>query len=89
MKPITCLVGATVAVALVACQPIPIDVQVDCADWNTQSFFEAAETSDVTRCLQEGADLQARDDDGFTPLHMAAFVGNAQAIVPPLISWTE
>ena len=52
MKPITCLVGATVAVALAACQPMPIDVQVDCADWNNAFFFDEAEAPDVTRCLQ-------------------------------------
>ena len=80
MKPITCLVGATVAVALTACQkPIPMDAQVDCADWNTEAFFEAAEVSDVTRCLQADADLNVRDEYGATPLHLAAFY-SAEAV---------
>ena len=41
MKPITGLVANIVAVALTACQkPIPMDAKVDCADWNTEAFFE-------------------------------------------------
>ena len=76
MKPIARLVVATVGVALVA----PAHAQVDCADWNTKSFFETAEVSDVTRCLQAGADLEARGGGGTTPLHVAAAIGNAEAI---------
>ena len=77
MKPITCLVAATVAVALA----IPAHAQVDCADWNTEAFFEAAVVSDVTRCLQAGADTDVRNDDGGTPLHMAALGGSAEAVM--------
>ena len=44
MKPSTCLIAATVAVAITACQN-----PIDCADWNTGAFFEAAEVSDVAR----------------------------------------
>ena len=68
MKPRTCFVAVYVALALVA----PAHAQIDCAAWNTKSFFLAAEVSDVTRCLQEGADLEARGCDGLTPLHWAA-----------------
>ena len=64
-KSITIIVAAVVAVALAA----PAHAQVDCADWNTGAFFEAAEVSDVTRCLQVGADLEARrDGSGYTPV---------------------
>ena len=76
MKPIARLVVATVGVALVA----PAHAQVDCANWNTKSFFETAEVSDVTRCLQAGADLETRNAGGATPLHVAAAVGNVEAI---------
>ena len=76
MKPIARLVVATVGVALVA----PAHAQIDCAAWNTKSFFLAAEVSDVTRCLQTGMDPEARSESGYTPLHWAASSGNAEAI---------
>ena len=77
MKPITCLVVATVAVALA----IPAHAQVDCADWKTQDFFEAAVVSDVVRCLEAGADLEARTGkSGSTPLHHAALSGAAEVV---------
>ena len=67
MKPINCLVTATVAVALA----VPVQAQVDCANWNTRDFFKAAEVSDVIRCLEAGADPMARSLHGGTPLHWA------------------
>ena len=51
-------------------------VEVDCADWDTAAFFEAAEASDVIRCLQEGADPNARGESGDSPLHRAALSGS-------------
>ena len=76
MKPITCLLAVTASLALAA----PVHAQVDCSDWNTAVFFEAAEVSDVTRCLQAGANLEARDGSGYTPLHWAAHFGNVEAV---------
>ena len=77
MKPINCLVTATVAVALA----VPVQAQVDCADWNTAAFFKAAEVSDVTRCLQADGNLKARDGlSGFTPLHFAARSETGKAV---------
>ena len=77
MKPRTCFVAVYVALALVA----PAHAQIDCAAWNTKSFFLAAEVSDVTRCLQAGADLEARGAGGHTPLHTAALGGTAEAVM--------
>ena len=57
-----------------------VQAQIDCADWNTEAFFKAAEVSDVTRCLQAGADANALAVGGYTPLHVAAFLGRAEAI---------
>jgi ankyrin repeat protein len=40
--------------------------------------LEAAALGDVEKL--HGADLSARGDDGFTPLHLAAFFGGADAV---------
>ena len=61
-------------------EPTPAPAQVDCADWNTAAFFAAAKLSDVTRCLQAGADLETRDRRGETPLHFAVIVENDEAV---------
>ncbi len=69
--------AATVAVALAT----PVHAQVECANWNTASFFEVAKVSDVTRCLrEEGAVPVARDSLGNTPLHSAAPWGTAETV---------
>ena len=76
MKPITCLAVVTASMVITT----PVHAQVDCADWNTEAFFEAAGVSDMTRCLQAGANPMARDEDGSTPLHSVAYGGPAEAI---------
>ena len=76
MKPRTCFVAVYVALGLAA----TLHAQADCADWNTGAFFEDAEVSDVTRCLQSGLDPQERNEFGNTPLHEAANAGHAETI---------
>ena len=76
MKPRTCFVAAYVALGLAA----TLHAQADCADWNTEAYFEAAEVSGVTRCLQAGMDPEARSESGYTPLHWAARFGKSEAI---------
>ena len=55
-------------------------LQSDCAAWNSEAFFETASAGDVRACLRAGADPEARDKDGSTPLHWAASEGHAGAI---------
>ena len=45
----------------------------DCDDWNTGEFFKTATAAEVTGCLQAGADPNARDEHGSTPLHWAVY----------------
>ena len=76
MKPITCLVAATVAMALV----VPVHAQVDCTDWNTTNLFKAAEVSDVIRCLQAGSGPERACRRRPHPLYRAALVGTAEVV---------
>ena len=46
--------------------------QLNCAGWNTTAFFKVAEASEVTRCLEAGADLNAGSPGGWMPVHVAA-----------------
>ena len=46
--------------------------QADCTRWNTGGFFKVATGPDVMRCLGQGADIEAQDKIGWTPLHNAA-----------------
>ena len=72
------LIAIIVAVALAP----PVQAQVDCADWNTAEFFEAADVADVTHCLEVGADPNAGASSySYTPLHMTARRGDAEAVV--------
>lgn len=43
-----------------------------CGYWHTSSFRRAATPEDYARCLEEGADVFARDQHGNTALHGAA-----------------
>lgn len=56
-----------------------------CEGWLTYQFWHNAGVEDVTRCLDAGADVGARDKAGVTPLHWAAGRGDADT-VPLLIA---
>ena len=58
---------------------------IDCANWNSNEYFEAATAAGVTDCLRSGADLEARAEDGSTPLHVAAVHTANPAVITALL----
>lgn len=54
---------------------------VNCENWGELSFFTNADIADVNRCLQTGADPNARGERGSTPLARAVIEGNAETVV--------
>ena len=57
----------------------------DCENWNTKEFFQTATPKAVTACLQAGADLNARNEDGETPLHVATAANQKPAAITMLL----
>ena len=65
----------------------PARASMDCSEWNTQEFFEAATASDVTACLAAGSDVAAQDNDySATPLHWAAWLNEDRAVIEALLA---
>ena len=58
---------------------------IDCANWNSNEYFEAATAADVTDCLRSGADPKARSEGGLTPLHWAAWFNENPAVIAALL----
>ncbi|MBC6439818.1 MAG: ankyrin repeat domain-containing protein [Rhodospirillales bacterium] len=54
--------------------------QVVGCDWTDWAFWDGADLPDVERCIAAGADIRARDEDGWTPLHVAARDGTAESV---------
>ena len=74
------------AAAVFALAAPAVHAQANCADRDLSGdFFEAAEVEDVTRCLDGGADPNARDGDGVAPLHFAARNTDNPAVIAALL----
>ena len=58
----------------------------DCRQWNSREYFRKATVESVTACLQAGADLKARDDSGFEPLHRAAARTDHPEVIKALLT---
>ena len=63
---------------------VPI-AATDCANWNSEEYFQAARVDDVADCLASGADLEERDNNGQTPLHLAAGTNENPAVITALL----
>ena len=48
----------------------------DCTGWDTWDLFEPAGATEVRECLEAGLRADARDENGVTPLHLAAGFGD-------------
>ena len=55
------------------------EARVACAKWSTRAFFRHAGAEDVTRCLADN-DPNAVDDQGRSPMHLAALEGRLEVI---------
>ena len=55
-----------------------------CVKWNTEAFFEHADTSDVSRCLKTKSP-NVRNTQGETPLHKAVAYNKIPAVVSALL----
>ena len=64
---------------------LPAGPSVNCGDWSTEAFFEVATLEEVTACLAAGADPLAPNDDGVTPLHLAASSSANRAVIVALV----
>ena len=66
--------------------------EVDCSPWKTtdptqsREFFETATVEDITQCLVAGADVHARTENGWTPLHRAARLTEIPEVVTTLVA---
>ena len=57
----------------------------NCDGWNTKTFFREATPERVAGCLRAGADLNARDGRGNTPLHQAAHFNKNPSVAAELL----
>ena len=53
--------------------------------WNTIDFFENATVAAVSASLDAGADVNAQDQSGYSPLHYAAAFNSNPAVVKTLL----
>ncbi|MDE2871960.1 MAG: ankyrin repeat domain-containing protein [Gemmatimonadota bacterium] len=51
-----------------------------CAGWNNYDFMRETTAEAVAACLEAGAGIDARNDDGETPLHLAASAGKPRVV---------
>ena len=77
--------SAIAAAAIGLCAAMAASADTACDAWNTSEFFQAVDLADVGRCLEAGANPNARDDKGGTPLQLAATYNKNLAIIAALL----
>ena len=83
------LVAIVLVLLAVGLAPAAMAAGPDCEKWNTENteeFFKEATPADVTRCVEAGADPNARDKDGMTPLARSALYAKNLAVVKTLLT---
>ena len=63
-------------------------IGANCEGWNTRdtrNYFQFATVGDIENCLHTGADPNARDRNGSTPLHNAAQSNLNPAVIEALL----
>ena len=57
-----------------------------CRNWNTKTFFQSATVAIISNCIKTGANVNAQDRSGWTPLHYAAAFSETPAILMALLN---
>ena len=52
----------------------------DCMRLCDLAFMQSATAEDIQAEIDKGADIGAGDEEGYTPLHFAAYWGNAETV---------
>ena len=81
-----CRLTIVIAFSMVVASGLAAQSPSSCDQWNTGAFFGTATVEDVARCLTAGADVNARDEAGRTPLHGAVGLSGYPTVVEILLA---
>ena len=60
--------------------------QWTCAEWSAPEFFSSVTAAEVRECLEAGADVNARDQAGRSPLLKAVAINSDPAVTEALLA---
>ena len=66
--------------------PTEVVDRTDCERWDTEGFFENTTTTEVSDCLEMGADVRDLSNDGIAPLFWAAREARNSEVITVLLS---